>query len=256
MTSNAAPIPPVGRAWVRRSRGHYASSLHLVDTLPSPETPGRDSADVVIRVSHVALEFAIATVLAIFPALPFAPPMVPELEYSGIIIAAGGRAPKSLQTPGTRVLGSVTPVDMLLRGAGVLREYIRVPPTLVAPLPDMGAEDSTLSMSEAAGLVGSGSTALAMVNAADVQTGQRVLVNGASGSVGHMVVQLCHIRGAFVVGVASGRNEELVRKCGASEASYEYRHITHFQIEILHIVLTNYNSLSTILNNHSLNIFP
>lgn len=223
MASDAATIPITGRAWVRRSRGHYASSLQLVDALPSPEKPGAESADVVIRVSHVALEFAIAIVLGIFPALPFAPPMVPELEYSGVVIAAGGRVPEDLRKAGTRVLGCVTPADMLLRGAGVLREYIRVPPTLVAPLPEAGPKDRTMGMSEAAGLVGSGSTALAMVKAANVKPGHRVLVNGASGSVGHMVTQLCHIRGAFVVGVASGRNEESVRNCGASEVCHDGR---------------------------------
>ena len=44
-----------------------------------------------------------------------------------------------------------------------------------------------------------------------------MLVNGASGSVGSVLVQLCKIRGLTVVGVASGGNEAMVRGLGADE---------------------------------------
>lgn len=50
---------------------------------------------------------------------------------------------------------------------------------------------------------------------ARVKPGDRVLINGAAGSVGAIAVQLAKHFGAEVTGVASGRHAELVRKLGA-----------------------------------------
>jgi NADPH:quinone reductase-like Zn-dependent oxidoreductase len=48
-------------------------------------------------------------------------------------------------------------------------------------------------------------------------SGQRILIPGASGAVGSMAVQLAKTKGAHVIGIGSGRNEEFVRKLGADE---------------------------------------
>jgi NADPH:quinone reductase-like Zn-dependent oxidoreductase len=47
--------------------------------------------------------------------------------------------------------------------------------------------------------------------------GQRVLVNGAAGGVGHLAVQLAKWQGAYVIAVASGKQEALLRELGADE---------------------------------------
>jgi NADPH:quinone reductase-like Zn-dependent oxidoreductase len=47
--------------------------------------------------------------------------------------------------------------------------------------------------------------------------GQRVLVNGAAGGVGHLAVQLARWQGAHVIAVASGKHEALLRELGAAE---------------------------------------
>jgi NADPH:quinone reductase-like Zn-dependent oxidoreductase len=47
--------------------------------------------------------------------------------------------------------------------------------------------------------------------------GQRVLVNGAAGGVGHLAVQLAKWQGAHVIAVASGKHEALLRELGADE---------------------------------------
>lgn len=47
--------------------------------------------------------------------------------------------------------------------------------------------------------------------------GQRVLVNGAAGGVGHLAVQLAKWQGAHVIAVASGKHEVLLRELGADE---------------------------------------
>jgi NADPH:quinone reductase-like Zn-dependent oxidoreductase len=51
-----------------------------------------------------------------------------------------------------------------------------------------------------------------------LREGQRVLVHGAAGGVGHLAVQLARARGAYVIGTASARNLEAVRGFGADEA--------------------------------------
>ncbi|MBV8353477.1 MAG: NADP-dependent oxidoreductase, partial [Verrucomicrobia bacterium] len=57
----------------------------------------------------------------------------------------------------------------------------------------------------------------AIFDTANLQAGQRILITGASGGVGSMAVQLAKAKGAFVVGTASGKNEEFVRNLGADE---------------------------------------
>lgn len=48
-------------------------------------------------------------------------------------------------------------------------------------------------------------------------SGKRILVNGAGGGVGHFAVQLAKWKGAYVIAVASGKQEKLLRELGADE---------------------------------------
>lgn len=52
---------------------------------------------------------------------------------------------------------------------------------------------------------------------ANLSSGQRILITGASGGVGSMAVQLAKAKGAFVIGTASGKNEQFVRDLGTDE---------------------------------------
>ncbi|GAP96892.1 zinc-containing alcohol dehydrogenase, NADPH:quinone reductase [Leptolyngbya sp. NIES-2104] len=57
----------------------------------------------------------------------------------------------------------------------------------------------------------------AMFDLANLSSGQRILITGASGGVGSMAVQLAKAKGAIVVGIASGKNEQYVRDLGVDE---------------------------------------
>jgi NADPH:quinone reductase-like Zn-dependent oxidoreductase len=80
----------------------------------------------------------------------------------------------------------------------------------VAPKPP------NLTYDEAAAISFGGTTALNFFRRAKLQSGERVLVNGASGGVGTAAVQLAKHFGADVTGVCSAANVELVRSLGAT----------------------------------------
>ena len=86
-------------------------------------------------------------------------------------------------------------------------------------MPEDGAlalKPPNLTFEEAAALSFGGTTALDFFRRGRLQSGERVLVNGAAGAVGTAAVQLAKHFGADVTGVCSTANLELVRSLGAS----------------------------------------
>lgn len=73
-------------------------------------------------------------------------------------------------------------------------------------------------MEEAAGLTCTGQTAVLMCKKAGIRGGERMLVNGGSGGVGTMVIQVAKAMGAKeVVATCSEKNASLVRELGATD---------------------------------------
>ncbi|WP_328675833.1 NADP-dependent oxidoreductase [Streptomyces sp. NBC_01261] len=62
----------------------------------------------------------------------------------------------------------------------------------------------------------------ALVENAEVQPGQRVLIHAAAGGVGHVAVQIAKARGAHVIGTASAAKHDFLRELGADEV-IDYR---------------------------------
>jgi len=102
--------------------------------------------------------------------------------------------------------------------AGTYAEYATMAETELAPKP------SNLTFEQAAAVPLAGFTALqAIRDQGKVQPGQKVLINGASGGVGTLAVQIAKSYGAEVTGVCSTTNVDMVRSIGADHV-IDYTH--------------------------------
>ena len=135
------------------------------------------------------------------------PPFTVGWDVAGTVEALGGGVTRF--AVGDRVFG----MPRFPREAAAYAEYVTSPSRQLARTPE------GLSDVEAAALPLAGLTAWqALVETADVQPGQRVLVLGAAGGVGHLAVQIAKARGAHVIGTARSAKHGFLADLGADEA--------------------------------------
>jgi NADPH:quinone reductase-like Zn-dependent oxidoreductase len=147
-------------------------------------------------------------------------PKLPILgyEFSGDVEATGSKVTQF--RPGDAVFGMNVVKGSIKFGA--YAEYICVPASgLVATKPD------SINYAEAATLPSGTATAYSCIQAAEIKQGNKVLINGASGSIGTAAIQLARYYGAEVTAVCNANKVDFVKSLGAAHViDYTQRDFT------------------------------
>lgn len=171
------------QAWISPD----AAGVHTLrwETQPLP-TPG--PGEVRVKIHAASLNFPDLLIVQgkyqMRPPLPF----VPGAEFSGVVEAVGDGV-QHLQ-PGSRVAG--------FAGTGAFATHVCVNAALLAPLPDAFELEAA-----AAFICTYATTQHALLDRAQLQAGETVLVLGAAGGVGTAAIQLAKAAGALVIAAAS-----------------------------------------------------
>lgn len=139
--------------------------------------------------------------------VPF--PYVVGIESAGVVVEVGSDV-ENLRV-GDRFIAN----SALQPKGGCWAEFVIVASTSLIPIPDK------TSFETAAGIMVAGKCAADSLYALGLKAGQSLLVAGASGAIGSLVVQLAAKRGIRVIGLASPANHGFVKELGA-EAVVDY----------------------------------
>ena len=128
-------------------------------------------------------------------------PLVPGYDVAGVVVTTGANITRF--KAGDRVYGYA------LFGGG-WAEYAVLAEGEATTIP------KSLSFVDAAAVpLGALTAWQALIDTAELGTGQSVLIHGGSGGVGSFAVQIAKARGARVIATASARNQDLLRQLGA-----------------------------------------
>ena len=142
-------------------------------------------------------------------AYPHHLPVIPGWDVAGVVEAVGPAVVTGLEV-GDEVWGYVRRDDVQW---GTSAELVPAPERTVARKP------AALSFEESAAVPLAGLTAYqTLVEALEVDAGDRGRIHAAAGGVGQFAVQIAAARGCEVVGTASPENHAALRELGASEA--------------------------------------
>ncbi|KAE8413255.1 hypothetical protein BDV36DRAFT_304270 [Aspergillus pseudocaelatus] len=203
----AYSLPNSMKAWTFTHAGSAERVLQL--SQQQPISTLSTNTDVLIRITHVSLHPGTTIMMNFVPFIFRTKPCIAETDFSRLIISTGKDVPVAPSPdnehryfpPGTPVFGSI-PVGQHLKGAGALAEYLVVDVNCIARKP------ANISFAQAVALPVSGTTALTLIDAADIQPGGRVLINAPCGGIGHLVTQL--------VSHAIAEEGRIVGRCSAA----------------------------------------
>lgn len=186
--------------------------LYIAD-VPEP-APGAGELKVRVRAASLnPLDWKVRAGHTRFVPMFESPPRGTGTDFAGDVVGSGGGDVAGL-FPGARVFGSLSP----FKRQGAIADFIVVPAARVAALA------GTLEYDTAAALpIAAGTAVQALADHARLAAGQRVLVSGAAGGVGHYAVQYAKHVGAHVTGVCSKGNVEFVTGLGA-DVVLDYTH--------------------------------
>jgi NADPH:quinone reductase-like Zn-dependent oxidoreductase len=216
-------LPTTMRAWTHSKPGEPEDVLVLRSDIPvSTPTP----TEVLVKISHAALNPGAGIFLRLLPMFLRAKPAIPELDFAGTICHVGAEVPADRGLAvGTQVFGSIPVLKHIGSGKGSIAEYVTVGAEMVCIKPE------NILPEQAAGLGTAGVSGLVLVEAAKLEKGQKVLINGASGGVGLVTLQI--IKDAIgeegkVVAICSKRKVAMVKNLGADEVSIHHSLFSDF----------------------------
>jgi NADPH:quinone reductase-like Zn-dependent oxidoreductase len=187
-----------------RYHEHGAADVLGVDEIERP-TPGDDEVLVDIRAASVN---PVDVMFRSGEYGQFDLPSIPGGDGAGVVTAVGDTV-ESFE-PGDRVFAS----GMDRATGGTFAEFAAIPETKLAHLP----EDVSFEVGAALGNVGA-TAWVALEEVAGIQTGDRVLVHGGAGGVGHAAVQIAASAGADVIPTAGSADaRDRLREFGAADA--------------------------------------
>jgi NADPH:quinone reductase-like Zn-dependent oxidoreductase len=133
-------------------------------------------------------------------------PIILGYDVSGVVETVGLGV--TLYRPGDEVFG----MPRFPHQAGAYAQYVTGPARHFAHKP------ATIDHVQAAALPMAALTAWqCLIETADLQAGQHVLIHAAAGGVGHLAVQIAKAHGAYVIGTARRTKHPLLRNLGADE---------------------------------------
>ena len=177
------------------------------------EKPQVSIGHVLVKIAATSVNTVDTMIRQMGKDLPFSPdtPATLGMDFAGTIEAVGDGVEHF--SIGDEVYGCAGGLTDL---PGTLAEYISADARLIAHKPQ------SISMREAAALPLVGITAYEGLVRAGVKQGQKVLVHGGSGGVGHVALQLAKYFGAEVYATGGGDEQiELIEKLGAKGINYQ-----------------------------------
>ena len=141
---------------------------------------------------------------------PIRPPYVPGNGVGGTVVAVGRESDPSWV--GQRVIAHTGGAG----GTGGYAELATADLDAIVPVPD------PVDLLEATAVLHDGTTALRVLEICGVEAGDRVLVLGAAGGMGILLVQLATARGAAVVGAAGGSGKRAAVDSAGAQATVDY----------------------------------